>query len=123
MTAGIDVAPINCEELLHEPYILEPILKPRFSVESTSLGPLQVKPSHAEPSQAELSTSEAVEVINGSKRLSRIFRSYNEKLSEAVEVIIDEASNGQLPHDPIRKVVVLQAGVWGRGAYRRTAGV
>lgn len=35
----MDFRAVNCEEFLHEPYIPEPILEPRFPVESVSSGP------------------------------------------------------------------------------------
>lgn len=53
----MDFPSVNYKEFLHEPYILEPILEPRFPVESASFGPSQAKPGQAKLSQAEPSTS------------------------------------------------------------------
>lgn len=46
----MDFPLVNYEELLPEPYILKPVLEPRFLVESASFGPTQAEPSQAEPS-------------------------------------------------------------------------
>lgn len=53
----MDFPSVNYEESLHEPYIPELVLEPRFPVESTSSGPSQAEPSHAKTSLAKPSTS------------------------------------------------------------------
>lgn len=49
---------VNYEELLQEPYIPEPVLKPGFPTESMPFGLSQAEPSHAELSTSTMAFTE-----------------------------------------------------------------
>lgn len=104
----MDFPPVNYE-LLHKPYIPEPVLEPWFPVESLSSGPSQAEPSHAEPCMSSLifivlPTKMSFTTLMGLEDSHESSDSGVKKLSKAVEAIADEAGIGQLLHEPIKEL-------------------
>lgn len=107
----VDFPLVNCEELPHEPYIPDPVLEPRLSVESASSEPLQAKPSQTEPNTSsapfpQLPTSVSFTALMGMEYPHA--NSTMRKFSKAVEATIGEVSVSQSLHELTRETAMPQ---------------